>query len=78
MEYAGPNFQAEVGKFKFLNELIKLVSVKHRGNQTPYSVKSRITQMLYSWSVKYPSEFKIREACEMLKKQGVTMVIIFI
>lgn len=73
MEYAGPNFQAEVGKFKFLNELIKLVSVKHRGNQTPYSVKSRITQMLYSWSVKYPSEFKIREACEMLKKQGVTM-----
>ncbi len=31
----GKEFQAEVGKFKFLNEMIKLISPKYLGPRTP-------------------------------------------
>ncbi|KAL1451152.1 hypothetical protein WDU94_003440, partial [Cyamophila willieti] len=71
MLQCGPLFHAEVGKFRFLNELIKLISPKYLGNLTPESVRSEIVQLLYLWTLEYPKETKIREAYEMLKKQRV-------
>lgn len=65
---------AEVGKFRFLNELIKLVSPKYLGSSTPDVVKNKIIDLLKLWSVKFPNETKIKEAFEMLKKQGVVAV----
>lgn len=64
----------EVGKFRFLNELIKLVSPKYNGAHTPEAVKRRVLELMQSWTVFYPKEFKIKEAYEMLKKQGVVKV----
>lgn len=71
MRHSGPAFQAEVGKFRFLNEMIKLVSPKYLGAHTSPVVKKRVLQLMYMWTKEYPHETKIREAYEMLKKQGV-------
>ncbi|XP_066253218.1 ADP-ribosylation factor-binding protein GGA1 isoform X2 [Euwallacea similis] len=71
MSKCGVNFQNEVGKFRFLNEMIKLVSPKYLGSRTPLSVKQRVLQLLYLWTLDYPKEVKIKEAFDMLRKQGV-------
>lgn len=71
MKKCGSCFQAEVGKFRFLNELIKLVSPKYLGSHTPEPVRKRVLELMQSWTVQYPRETKIKEAYDMLKKQGV-------
>lgn len=71
MKRCGPLFHAEVGKFRFLNEMIKLVSPKYLGNRTTANVRQKVLQLLYAWIKEYPRESKIKEAYEMLKKQGV-------
>jgi len=67
----GPAFQSEVGKFRFLNELIKLVSPRYQAHRTPNNVKQRVLEILYSWTIDLKAEPKILEAYDMLKKQGV-------
>ena len=67
----GPSFHSEIGKFRFLNELIKLVSPKYQAHRTPIHVKQRILEIIYSWTIDLKSEPKIHEAYDMLKKQGV-------
>lgn len=71
MESCGPRFRQEVGKFKFLNELIKLVSKKHMGDVTPKELQTKILDILFTWTSKYPKEVKIKEAYDMLKTQGI-------
>lgn len=71
MKKCGVLFQNEVGKFRFLNEMIKLVSPKYLGAETPLTVKQKILQLLYVWTLDYPKETKIKEAFDMLRKQGV-------
>lgn len=71
MQKCGTAFQSEVGKFRFLNEMIKLVSPKYLGCYTPVSVKQKVLQLMYLWTLDYPKETKVREAYDMLKKQGV-------
>lgn len=71
MKKCGSCFHAEVGKFRFLNELIKLVSPKYLGSHTPEPVRKRVLELMQSWTVQYPRETKIKEAYDMLKKQGV-------
>ncbi|OQV15580.1 ADP-ribosylation factor-binding protein GGA1 [Hypsibius exemplaris] len=62
---------AELGKFRFLNELIKVVSPKYLGDKSAESVKKRTIEMLYSWSQTIRYEQKIVEAYTMLKQQGI-------
>lgn len=71
MTRCGSNFQSEAGKFRFLNEMIKLVSPKYLGNKTPASVRQKVLQLMYIWTLDYPKESKIKEAYDMLRKQGV-------
>lgn len=71
MKRCGSSFHSEVGKFRFLNEMIKLVSPKYLGAQTPRPVRERVLQIMYSWTLDYPRETKIKEAYQMLRKQGV-------
>ncbi|XP_006622144.1 ADP-ribosylation factor-binding protein GGA3 isoform X2 [Apis dorsata] len=71
MRRCGPSFHAEVGKFRFLNEMIRLVSPKYLGGKTPAIVRQKVLQLLNMWTKEYPKELKIKEAYEMLKKQGV-------
>ncbi|KAG9467537.1 hypothetical protein GDO78_014777 [Eleutherodactylus coqui] len=71
MKNCGKRFHSEVGKFRFLNELIKVVSPKYLGTRSPEKVKLKILELLYSWTLGLPSEVKITEAYQMLKKQGI-------
>uniref|UniRef100_A0AAX7TUI1 Golgi associated, gamma adaptin ear containing, ARF binding protein 3b n=1 Tax=Astatotilapia calliptera TaxID=8154 RepID=A0AAX7TUI1_ASTCA len=70
MKNCGRRFHNEVGKYRFLNELIKVVSPKYMGDSAPEKVKLKIVEMLYSWTVAFPSETKIGEAYQTLKRQG--------
>ncbi|XP_059671952.1 ADP-ribosylation factor-binding protein GGA1 isoform X5 [Gavia stellata] len=71
MKSCGKRFHDEVGKFRFLNELIKVVSPKYLGSRTPEKVKSKILELMYCWTLGLPHEVKISEAYQMLKKQGI-------
>ncbi|XP_034938786.1 ADP-ribosylation factor-binding protein GGA3 isoform X2 [Chelonus insularis] len=71
MKRCGKSFHAEIGKFRFLNEMIKLVSPKYLGSATPNKVRQKILELLFNWTMNYPKETKIKEAYEMLKNQGV-------
>ncbi|XP_022915925.1 ADP-ribosylation factor-binding protein GGA1 isoform X2 [Onthophagus taurus] len=70
MQRCGNTFRSEVGKFRFLNEMIKLVSPKYLGLQTPMTVRHKVVRMIFWWTHDYPKETKIMEAYEMLRKQG--------
>eukprot|EP01137_Pigoraptor_chileana_P020339 Opistho-2@82570 len=69
MKNCGKEFQHLVGKFKFLNEMIKLVSNKYYAN-TPDPVKKRILELIQAWAIGFPDETKINEAYQMLRRQG--------
>ncbi|XP_010288938.1 PREDICTED: ADP-ribosylation factor-binding protein GGA2 [Phaethon lepturus] len=66
----GERFHNEIAKFRFLNELIKVLSPKYYGTWSSEKVKSRVTELIFSWTVWFPQEVKIRDAYQMLKKQG--------
>uniref|UniRef100_A0A671VB56 Golgi associated, gamma adaptin ear containing, ARF binding protein 3a n=1 Tax=Sparus aurata TaxID=8175 RepID=A0A671VB56_SPAAU len=74
MKNCGRRFHNEVGKFRFLNELIKVVSPKYLGDKVSEKVKAKVIEMMYSWTVSLPDEAKICEAYQMLKSQGIVLV----
>ncbi|KAK2817328.1 hypothetical protein Q5P01_025519 [Channa striata] len=71
MNNCGKTFHKEVAKFRFLNELIKVLTPKYFGAWTPQKVKDRVTEVLYGWTLWLKEEPKIQEAYSMLKKQGI-------
>uniref|UniRef100_A0A4W5JD50 Golgi associated, gamma adaptin ear containing, ARF binding protein 1 n=1 Tax=Hucho hucho TaxID=62062 RepID=A0A4W5JD50_9TELE len=71
MKSCGERFHSEVGKFRFLNELIKVVSPKYLGTRVPEPVKKKVLELIYSWTLGLPGEAKIADAYQMLKKQGI-------
>uniref|UniRef100_A0A4W5MSK5 Golgi-associated, gamma adaptin ear containing, ARF binding protein 1 n=1 Tax=Hucho hucho TaxID=62062 RepID=A0A4W5MSK5_9TELE len=71
MKNCGKRFHNEVGKFRFLNELIKVVSPKYLGTRAPEPVKKKVLEVMFSWTVRLPDEPKIADAYQMLKKQGI-------
>ncbi|XP_032582310.1 ADP-ribosylation factor-binding protein GGA3 isoform X2 [Drosophila sechellia] len=70
MTQCGDDFQDEASKFRFLNELIRLVSKKYKGAETPHEVKQRIMECLLLWTTEFPQRQKIRDAYDMLRKEG--------
>lgn len=67
----GKRFHTEIGKFRFLNEMIKLVSPKYLGSRTSPKVKRKVIEILYMWTREIQQESKIGEAYQMLKHQEV-------
>ncbi|XP_063270620.1 ADP-ribosylation factor-binding protein GGA2 isoform X2 [Prinia subflava] len=67
----GDRFHSEMAKFRFLNELIKVLSPKYYGIWSSEKVKLRVTEVIFSWTVWFPQEVKIQDAYQMLKKQGI-------
>lgn len=69
---AGSVFLQEIGKFRFINELIRIISPKYLADRTPPLVKTRAIELLYSWTILSQSDAsKAKEAYEMLRRQGV-------
>lgn len=71
MYRCGVVFRSEVNKFRFLNELIKIVSPKYKGLHKSPLVRYRILLSMHHWVKSYQQEYKIKEAYEMLKRQGI-------
>ncbi|XP_069386069.1 ADP-ribosylation factor-binding protein GGA1-like [Paralichthys olivaceus] len=71
MNNCGKRFHSEAAKFRFLNELIKVLTPKYFGAWTPQKVKDRVTEVLYGWTLWLKDEPKIQEAYNMLKTQGI-------
>ncbi|XP_036050576.1 ADP-ribosylation factor-binding protein GGA3 isoform X3 [Onychomys torridus] len=71
MKNCGRRFHNEVGKFRFLNELIKVVSPKYLGDRVSEKVKTKVIELLFSWTLALPEEVKIKDAYHMLKRQGI-------
>ncbi|XP_031625455.1 ADP-ribosylation factor-binding protein GGA3 [Contarinia nasturtii] len=71
MSKCGAKFRTEVGKFRFLNDLIRLVSPQYEGEKTPKKIRDKILDLLLLWTINFPNEKKIKEAYDMLLKRGV-------
>ncbi|CAG9561752.1 unnamed protein product [Danaus chrysippus] len=71
MRRGDANFHSEIGKFRFLNEMIKLVSPKHYADKTAPEVRTMVLQLIHAWSIEFPKETKFKVAYDMLKNQGV-------
>ncbi|KAG7316198.1 hypothetical protein KOW79_021064 [Hemibagrus wyckioides] len=71
MNNCGKRFHTEAVKFRFLNELIKVLSPKYLGVLSTEQVKQRVIEALYSWTQWLKDEPKVQEAYSMLKKQGI-------
>ncbi|XP_053392440.1 ADP-ribosylation factor-binding protein GGA1-like isoform X2 [Mercenaria mercenaria] len=67
----GKRFHQEVGKFRFLNEIIKVISPKYLGSKTTEKVKKKCIELMYCWHKGLPHEPKVAEAYQMLKQQGI-------
>ncbi len=48
------------------------VILQYLGDKVSERVKTKVIEMLYSWTVSLPDETKICEAYQMLKSQGKT------
>lgn len=68
---SGKLFHNEIGKYRFLNELIRVVSPKYLGPRSSPQVKTRIVELLYGWTIALKDQVKIGDAYSMLKKQGI-------
>ncbi len=66
----GDSFHELISRFRFLNEMIKLISPKYYGNRTSDKCKKKCIELIYCWSRDLPKRVKIKEAYDMLKKQG--------
>ena len=51
--------------------MIKLISPKYYGSRTSEQAKKKTVELIYSWSRDLPKKNKIKEAYEMIKKQGI-------
>ena len=67
----GPPIHNIVGKFRFLNEFIKMVSPKYFTG-TVEEVRTMILALIQQWNFNLPDQPKIHEAYTMLKQQGIT------
>lgn len=50
---------------------------QYYGTWSSEKVKSRVTEIIFSWTVWFPQEVKIRDAYQMLKKQGSVLLFQF-
>ncbi|VDM33766.1 unnamed protein product [Hydatigera taeniaeformis] len=72
VQNCGPNFHKELGKFKFLNELMKVLLPKHLGDSTPPVVRDKCIMLMFAWQRDLGDAYpKLREAYQALKAQNI-------
>ncbi|VDK39077.1 unnamed protein product [Taenia asiatica] len=75
VQNCGPNFHRELGKFKFLNELMKVLLPKHLGDSTPPVVRDKCIMLMFAWQRDLGDTYpKLREAYHALKAQNIVTV----
>ncbi|VDO14593.1 unnamed protein product [Rodentolepis nana] len=72
VQNCGPNFHRELGKYKFLNEMMKVLLPKHLGLNTPQSVRERCIMLMFVWQRDFGDKYpKLKEAYQALKAQNI-------
>lgn len=64
-------FRTNIGRFQFLNEIVKLISPNHAERPPPIDIRDRLMDLMLIWTCQYPQLTKIKEAYSMLRKQGI-------
>lgn len=67
----GDRIANEIGKFKFLNNFIRILSPKYQGEQTSQQTQQMAIRLLYCWKESLRHLNKIREVYDLLVKQNV-------
>lgn len=68
MRKCGSKVHVKVGRFKFLNQMVKIVSPKYQGKDSSLEVKELTVRLLYSWHKSMPYIEKFKEVCLTLAK----------
>ncbi|VUZ41765.1 unnamed protein product [Hymenolepis diminuta] len=72
VQNCGPNFHKELGKFKFLNEIMKVLLPKHLGLNTSPTVRDKCIMLMFVWQRDFGDKYpKLREAYQALKAQNI-------
>nr|CDS23658.1 ADP ribosylation factor binding protein GGA1 [Echinococcus granulosus] len=75
VQNCGPAFHKELGKFRFLNELMKVLLPKHLGDLTPPVVRDKCIMLMFAWQRDLGDTYpKLREAYQALKTQNIISV----
>ncbi|KAE9549096.1 hypothetical protein FO519_007696 [Halicephalobus sp. NKZ332] len=67
----GSRLASEIGKYKFLNQFIRLLSPKYQGIDTSSEVKEKAIQILFSWKQSMKHVEKLQQVYSMLKEQSI-------
>ncbi|CAJ0962506.1 unnamed protein product, partial [Mesorhabditis belari] len=67
----GAKIHTRVGKFRFLNQLVRLLTPKYLGKETSEKVKYQATIMLYTWQKSMGHLEKFKEVYDSLKDRGI-------
>lgn len=71
VQRCGNRVASEVGKFKFLNNFIRILSPKYQGMTTSEEVRQKSIELLYVWKETLRHLEKICEVYNLLRKQSV-------
>lgn len=72
MHSAGDPFRHEIARFKFLNEIVGLLSPTRAVRPVAPTIQQRLMDLMLMWTAQYPRCTKIRDAYDILRKQGVS------
>uniref|UniRef100_A0AC34Q5T4 KAP NTPase domain-containing protein n=1 Tax=Panagrolaimus sp. JU765 TaxID=591449 RepID=A0AC34Q5T4_9BILA len=61
----------EIGKYKFLNQFIRLLSPKYQGFETSSEVKEKAIRVLFSWKQSMKHVEKLQQVYNKLKEQDI-------
>lgn len=61
----------EIGKYKFLNQFIRLLSPKYQGFETSLEVKEKAIRILFSWKQSMKHVEKLQQVYNKLKDQDI-------
>jgi ADP-ribosylation factor-binding protein GGA len=67
----GSRINQEIGKYRFLNQFIRLLSPKYQGLETSDAVKEKAIKLLYNWKQSMRYIEKLQQVYNQLKEQGI-------
>uniref|UniRef100_A0A0N4ZHR2 VHS domain-containing protein n=1 Tax=Parastrongyloides trichosuri TaxID=131310 RepID=A0A0N4ZHR2_PARTI len=70
LRVCGYRLAVDLGKYRFLNSMIKLLSPRYLGNETPQTIKNKVIVMLYGWQKYIGHIGNFKEVYMLLKKQN--------
>ncbi|VDK42332.1 unnamed protein product [Anisakis simplex] len=69
----GTRLHNEIAKFRFLNQMVRLLSPKYNGDLTSDEVKTKAIELLFIWQKSMRHLTKFKQVYDMLKEQKVIL-----